>query len=43
MNQDISILRKLANRYAQIAAENNEKRIWNLHANLNDLHRTRDL
>ncbi|MGN1142450.1 MAG: hypothetical protein ACI4TF_14720 [Oliverpabstia sp.] len=38
MNQDIKILRELANQYAQIAAENNEKNVWNLHACLNDLH-----
>lgn len=37
MNQDIIILRELANRYAQIAAENNEKNVWSLHACLNDL------
>lgn len=43
MNQDIKILRELANRYAQIAAENNEKGIWNLHANLNDLHPSRPI
>lgn len=38
MNQDVSILRALANEYAQIAAEMEVKHVWGLHADLNDLH-----
>lgn len=38
MNQDVSILRELANEYAQIAAEMEVKHVWGLHADLNDLH-----
>lgn len=38
MNQDVLILRELANQYAQIAYEAEEEKIWDLHASLNDLH-----
>jgi len=37
MNQDIRIIRELANQYAQIAAAAQEKKIWELHADTNDL------
>ena len=37
MNQDIKIIRELANQYAQIAAAAQEKKIWELHADTNDL------
>lgn len=43
MNQDIVILRELANQYAQIAAENEKNNVWNLHASLNDLHPVRPI
>lgn len=37
MNQDVLILRELANQYAQIASQAKQKNVWNLHASLNDL------
>lgn len=43
MNEDKKILRELAGRYAQIAAENNANGVWNLHADLNDLHPARPI
>lgn len=38
MNCEIQILRELACRYLQLAYETEEKHIWELHADLNDLH-----
>lgn len=37
MNQDIMILRELANQYAQIAGEMEVNNVWDLHASVNDL------
>lgn len=37
MNQDIIILRELASKYAEIAWKNTEIKVWDLHADLNDL------
>lgn len=41
MNQDVRILRELANQYAQIAWETAADHVWDLHASLNDLHPAR--
>lgn len=41
MNQDVRILRELANQYARIAWETAAEHVWDLHASLNDLHPTR--
>lgn len=43
MNQDIKILRELANRYAQIVSEMEPENVWELHASLNDLHPKRPI
>lgn len=43
MNQDVIILRKLANEYARIAYQNVRKKVWELHADLNDLHPQRPI
>lgn len=37
MNQDLFILRELANQYAQIACQTIGENVWDLHASLNDL------
>lgn len=37
MNQDVLILRELANQYAQIASQAEQENVWDLHASLNDL------
>ena len=37
MNQDVFILRELANKYAQIASQAEQENVWDLHASLNDL------
>lgn len=37
MNQDVLILRELANQYAQIARQTEQENVWDLHASLNDL------
>lgn len=43
MNQDIKIIRELAKQYAQAANQPNQKRIWQLHANVNDLKQERPI
>lgn len=43
MNQDIVILRELANQYAQIVHGTDQENVWSLHAGINDLHPQRPI
>ena len=43
MNQEIAILRELANQYMQIAYGPDQEHVWELHADVNDLHPQRPI